>query len=196
MNKQFVSLFFILILALVFSINYWPRSNLAESSPPVSNADYYLSNVSIKRFNNQGLLVDKMTAEKLEHFKTSKLSHIVAPQITLLNQSKDSWHISARTGQFDQASNQIELINSVIIAQSRNNEFNGLALDPTQANTSIKTERLLLNLNSGHADTTNQVVITSRDIKTTADSMSADFKNNLITLKGKTQTEGVSNGIK
>jgi len=189
MNKKSTSYIILAILIAIIMLNYWPdsKTNQAIVKAP-SNADYFIKKVSIKQFDNNGHLENQLNADKLEYFKNEQTSEISAPQIIISSPQESIWKISASAGKLDHSSKLVELKNSVVIEQSTSSA--------PSINASIKTEHLNFNLNNNTAHTNDEVIIKTKNSKTKAKEMLANFENNFIELNGHTETEGTTNGSK
>jgi len=177
------------ILATGLAANYWwpqPAGDSILHTRP-SSADYFISQVSIKQFDQQGLLINQLNAEKLEHFKNSRLSLLVAPQILVKNSPQANWSITAKNGQLDHYSNQFVLTDRVTIEQSF------LVKTETISQTKIQTPKLTINLNNHSAQSDSGIRIATPTNETTAQAMLMNFKTGQINFNGQVQTKGFIN---
>ena len=192
MNKQVATYIILVILIATVAINYWPESiQQQESNLAPSTADYFFKKVSVKQFDQAGHLENQLTADKLEHFKDNQISEIIAPKIIIKNAPGTDWQVSAKKGKLNHSDNLINLAGAVLIEQSSRPTSDNKTR--STINASIITQHLSFNLNNNSAQTKDEVIITTKNTKTTAKIMIADFKNNLIELKGQTKTEGTIN---
>lgn len=158
-------------------------------------SDYFIQNVTIKYFDENGHLENKLNATKLEHFKPSQTSLITNPIMEIKNKKQSDWHVVATNGILDHAKNQITLNDSVEIKQSSKQNNRQLSADgeSVKNETLVKTQNLKFDLNKNMAQTQNKVLIEINSLSTVANSMSIDFNLAKVDLEGQIQTTGQLN---
>jgi|GEM_PF-2651397 len=189
MKKQTLLLLILVILVTSLSLSYWPNSN-SNNSPdkPPTKADYFFDNVSIKRFDSNGKVINRLSAKKLEHFKNSQISQFTLPKIQVKSQQDKRWNIISNQAKLDHSDEKIELIGQVKIAPSDNSAGS--------IKTKLTTQQLSFDLNANSAQTEHGILLTTSDSQTRAQKMFADFTNEKIKFSGNSETLGFNHAKK
>lgn len=119
MAKRFFVFFSITILIAVAVAISWfdPGVNTNNKENSLSDADYFFNELTIKRFDKNGKLINQVNTQKLEHFENQQISKLKLPQITLKENDDKDWKIFAQTGIHQQINNVLAMQKSVIIEQ-------------------------------------------------------------------------------
>lgn len=193
MNRQI--LFIVLaLLIVILSVSWWPNATQEtqkQSKDMPLKSDYFIKQVKVKNYDQNGLLENQLTAEKLEHFKTNQTSAVIQPKIQLRKDKSSNWSVSAASGTLDHKNNQIILRDSVVIEQSSAQVIKPSNDTASIQQTRIEAKSLNFDLNNNLASTPQNVSILSNNFTTISDSMFIDFGREEVILNGKIQTEGV-----
>jgi LPS export ABC transporter protein LptC len=200
-----------ILLQLLPTIREPNVTNQVEPTYPQglpSKADYFFQQVVITQFTEQGQIQNKITADKIEHFKQSQVSEIAAASLTLSNSHQNLWLLKADTGRLNHNSNQIFLADTVKIEQIIANQTDQAEQDSTSLSPGfeLNTVNLLLDLTKQTANTNAPINMISRagansvlsnktiqidQIKSHAIGLQADFNKEQFKLLNEPNTQGV-----
>lgn len=172
------------LLTALLGSQYWYTSLSPKSAQnnPISNADYYFKNVTVKNFEATGKLGSQLKAEKMEYFKQKNTSVITRPNVIFKTKNNTTWQLKAMIGILDNTSNTVELDKNVSI----------IRLNSTPQS-SIFTESLTINLDKKLATSTKKVKIISQNTTTKANGIIANFAIERIMLTGPIESYGYQN---
>jgi len=97
---------------LIISFTFWygvkPIQNLVEAESLSSSPDYFITEVTVKKFDNDGLLIETIHAEQTLHYVTQSKTLLEKPDVKRLSKS-GSWSSQADKGVIEDGSNDILL---------------------------------------------------------------------------------------
>ncbi|MCL1114613.1 MULTISPECIES: LPS export ABC transporter periplasmic protein LptC [Shewanella] len=118
MNRVTIAIaaFFGLALALYWQTQIKRSEMDAIKVVGVERPDFIADDLRTTQFNEQGLIESRVTAEHMEHYASSDITHFTKPVYLIYPENgKAQWQLSADQGQLNKQSNQISLENNVII---------------------------------------------------------------------------------
>ena len=118
MNRVTIAIaaFFGLALALYWQTQIKRSEMDAIKVVGVERPDFIADDLRTTQFNGQGLIESRVTAEHMEHYASSDITHFTKPVYLIYPENgKAQWQLSADQGQLNKQSNQISLENNVII---------------------------------------------------------------------------------
>jgi lipopolysaccharide export system protein LptC len=82
----------------------------------VERPDFIAENLRTTEFNQQGFVASRVSAEHMEHYASSDITHFSKPVYLIYPENgKAQWQLSADRGQLNKNTNKIILENNVII---------------------------------------------------------------------------------
>lgn len=117
MKLRFLFIFIISLVAAIVSGWFFDRQSLPIVQNPLQipdNIDYYLAEVKLKTYNEQGNLHYQLNTPYLEHFVREDISMIQQPDIRLFDIKAD-WIMSARTGKLIHQQDTFELTQNAFL---------------------------------------------------------------------------------
>ncbi len=114
MRFRFLFIFVVALLIAIVSGWFFDRQNLPLVQNPLQipdNIDYYLAEVKLKTYNQQGSPQYQLNSPYLEHFVREDISMIQHPDIRYFDDRAD-WMISAREGKLIHQQDIFELSQS------------------------------------------------------------------------------------
>lgn len=107
------------IVALLVAIGYWnirPETfgNAPQSQEAGIDIDYYAVNARSQQFLADGSLRYQMSAERLEHRKSTDQTYVTRPDILIYREGDNQpWHIRSQRGEVSAKGEQVDLIEEV-----------------------------------------------------------------------------------
>ena len=92
------------------------ENDLADMEIP-SDIDYFLSGLSYRVMNRNGLLDYDMTSAYLEHFIVADISRIEAPDLNIYRTSQN-WQINSQQGELFHLENSFQLSQDVVMRRN------------------------------------------------------------------------------
>src|SRR5690606_7995689 len=121
-RKAFNVLVFALIAALVAALGYWniaPDSRpQAQHSADANAVDFYVLGAHTVQYQEDGKLHYQMTAEKIEHIKSSDITLVSQPELDLYRGSELPWKVTSQRAEVSPGGVEVELIDDVRIART------------------------------------------------------------------------------
>ncbi|GAA0220830.1 LPS export ABC transporter periplasmic protein LptC [Marinomonas primoryensis] len=112
---RFNSLLFIgaalVLVASLFWYGATPKQNLVEANSLSSSPDYFITQVKVKEFDINGMLVETLNAQQTLHYITKSKTLLEFPSVERHSIS-GSWSAKADKGVIDDGSNDILLTNN------------------------------------------------------------------------------------
>ena len=153
---------------LVAALGYWnlnpDEANTVKSSgAPENLVDFYAHNTYTVQYQADGKLHYEITAEKVEHIKTSDITLMTAPNMNLFRGTDLPWQIRSERGEVSPGGSEVELIERVRVERT----------DAKGRPTTLTTSRLTVFPNKEFAQTQQAVRIVAANVVTTAQGMKA-----------------------
>ena len=178
LSKKFRNfLFFGAIAALFAAVGYWNISPERFLDKPVaavneSEIDYYAINAHSVQFLPDGKLQYEMTADRIEHLKTSEVTQVTTPDLHLYRGTEYPWHVQSTRAEVNPDGTEVELIDKVRIART----------DERQRETIITSSRMTVFPQKQYAQTEQAVRIDGAGGTTTGKGMKAYLKEGKMDL--------------
>ncbi len=168
---------FSVIAALLAAIGYWNISPETFLDQPVAQVDesaidYYAINAHSVQFLPDGKLQYEMTADKVEHLKASEVTLLTTPDLQMYRGTEYPWHIQSARGEVNPDGTEVELIESVRIART----------DDQNRTTIITSSRMTVFPQKQYAQTEQDVRIDGAGGVTTGTGMKAYLKDSRMDL--------------
>lgn len=169
---------FAVAAALLAAIGYWnvrPESFMDQTSAPAIDTavDFYAENVRTVQFQVDGKLHYRLTAERVEHLRTSDTTLLSQPDLLLYRGSDYPWHVQSTRGEVSPGGTQVELIDAVRVART----------DAKGRPTILTTSRLSVFPEREYAQTSQPVRIEAANGVTTATGMQAYLNDSRMLLQ-------------
>ena len=134
--------------------------HFSGESPPIIDKDkaspsnFYMNNVNLKTYDNQGKWLQSLTAKRFVHLQSTGETYLTEPVLTLANNQEDfSWKIKAKKGRIKSNMREkqelVEFWDSVTAAK----------LNMEGKFTSLNTERLIVYPSRNYLETSSPVFI-------------------------------------
>ncbi len=162
------ALIFLPIAAILIALGYWNiRPESFDEAPPSAAADtsidFYVVNPHTRQFKADGNLNYQITANRLEHTKTTDITLLNQPDMLLYRSSEQPWHVQSRLGEVGPEGKQVELIDAVRVTRT----------DSKNRQTLLTTSRMTVFPDKEYAETSQAVKIEGDGGVTTANGMKA-----------------------
>ncbi|MFC3607856.1 LPS export ABC transporter periplasmic protein LptC [Stutzerimonas tarimensis] len=118
-----VPLFLAVVAAMLIAAGYWnirPQTFM-QPTPIVGeqpDIDYYVEGSRTVQFQPDGSLHYVLTAERLEHLRSSDISLLTLPDLNLYRGGDIPWHVRSERGEVAPGGTEVELIDQVRIART------------------------------------------------------------------------------
>lgn len=177
MNRT-LRIFLPLAAALLVAIGYWnirPESFMEQSTAPAAEGaiDFYVENARTVQFQPDGKLHYKLTAERVEHLRSSDITLLNQPDLLLYRGGTYPWHVQSSRGEVSPGGAQVDLIDAVRVART----------DAKGRPTLLTTSRLSVFPEREYAETAQPVRIEAANGITTATGMQAYLNESRMLLK-------------
>lgn len=166
-RKALNLLIFALIVVLVGALGYW---NIApENTRPTQQADsddtidFYAIGAQTVQFQDDGKVHYRMTADKLEHIKSTDITQVQNPRLDLYRGTDLPWKVTSQRAEVSPGGKEVELIDDVRIART----------DAKNRPTIITSSRMTVIPDKQYAQTEQAVRIVAANGVTTAQGMKA-----------------------
>ncbi|GAB3475429.1 LPS export ABC transporter periplasmic protein LptC [Azotobacter salinestris] len=161
-------LFLLALAALLAAVGYWnirPASFMDKTATTADDSaiDFYVTNAHTLQYQAEGKLHYEMTAEKVEHLKTSEVTLLTQPDLLLFRGTPIPWHVRSERGEVSPGGDQVELIDAVRVERT----------DTQGRPTILTTSRLSVFPEREYAETRQPVKIEAANGVTTAVGMKA-----------------------
>ena len=138
-----------------------------------STIDYYVENARSVQFQEDGRLRYRMTAEHLEHLRSSDVTLLTRPDLLLHRGADYPWHVQSARGEVSPGGSEVELIDEVRVART----------DAQGRPTVLTTDRMTVFPDRDYAQTSQPVRIEAANGVTPATGMQAYFNDGRMLLK-------------
>lgn len=137
-------------------------------APELPTADSYMNDTLTRRFDQDGRLAYRLTAQRSSYFESRNQVMLAAPR--LLAEAGDGdgdgpWHLKANTGVLHNAERRVELHDQVVVWR-----------DGPQGKNELRTSKLLYYPDSGRLRTDQAIVLRSPSSITEAVGLDADLE--------------------
>ena len=167
----------LLAVALLGALGYWNVRPESFMEPQVAaeaddTVDFYMAGATARQFMEDGKLQYEMTADRLEHIKSTDITLLDKPDLQLYRGTQYPWHVRSDKGEVGPQGQQVELIDNVRIART----------DARNRPTVITTSRATVFPDKEYAQTRQAVRIEAANGVTTAQGMKAYMNDGRINL--------------
>ncbi|MFI8979034.1 LPS export ABC transporter periplasmic protein LptC [Ectopseudomonas khazarica] len=122
LRKAINTLIFALIAAVVAALGYWniaPENTHKPQQASNDDAiDFYVLGARTVQYQDDGKLHYRMTAEKLEHVKSTDITLVDTPKLDLYRGSELPWKVTSQRAEVSPGGTEVELIDDVRIART------------------------------------------------------------------------------
>jgi len=159
----------LLIALFLVAIGYWnirPESFMQEPTAATgeeSPIDFYVTNSRTVQYQPDGKRNYELSAEKVEHVKSSDVSLLTRPDLHSYRGTELPWHVTSERGEVGPQGEEVELIDNVRIERN----------DAKGRPTVITTSRMTVLPEKDYAETRQPVRIVAANGVTTATGMKA-----------------------
>ncbi|MBA4244362.1 LPS export ABC transporter periplasmic protein LptC [Pseudomonas sp. KHPS1] len=175
-RKILNTLIFALIAVIVAALGYW---NIAPDSTRDTQAsdehviDFYVIGARSVQYQDDGKLHYRMTADKLEHIKSTDITLIEMPKLDLYRGGELPWNVTSKRAEVSPGGAEVELIDEVRIART----------DAKNRPTIITSSRMTVIPDKEYAQTKQAVRIVAANGVTTAQGMKAYLNDGRMLLQ-------------
>lgn len=168
MIRQPPRIYFVVALLALASwlLEYRNEKQAAPVEPVKDSPDYFSSGYFKAQMGNDGLPRNRLRAENMQHYKTDGSTHLQKPLMTLYNAVAAPWQISADTGLVAADGDHLQLMGRTTIHRDASK---------TNAELTINTHDLHVNLANNYAETTAWAEIVSPPNVTSGTGMETTF---------------------
>lgn len=165
------------IAALLVAVGYWNISPESFLEKPVAQVDekaidYYAINAHSVQYLPDGKVQYEMTADKVEHLKTTEVTLVTTPDLHMYRGTQYPWHVQSVRAEVNPDGTEVELIDKVRVART----------DEKQRETIITTTRMTVFPQKQYAQTEQAVRIDGAGGTTTGKGMKAYLKDGRMDL--------------
>ena len=111
-----------LIAVVVAALGYWnltpDTDRQARQNANDNVIDFYVVGARAVQFQDDGKLHYRMTADKLEHVKSTDITLIEKPKLDLYRGSELPWNVTSQRAEVSPGGIEVELIDDVRIART------------------------------------------------------------------------------
>ncbi|WP_392536820.1 LPS export ABC transporter periplasmic protein LptC [Legionella sp. 227] len=122
--KQLMWLFFTLILLACSGWYYGSRSTTMirlDRDTLANSVDTTISNVTVRQFNQQGMLANILTAPLMQHIQNGNIYLFQTPHIIVSQEEQAPWDISSKKAKSFEGCKRITFTGNVIVRQQKGN---------------------------------------------------------------------------
>ncbi|KTC80024.1 LPS export ABC transporter periplasmic protein LptC [Legionella cherrii] len=122
--KQLMWLFFTLILLACSGWYYGSRSTTMirlDRDTLANSVDTTISNVTVRQFNQQGMLANILTAPLMQHIQNGNIYLFQKPHIIVSQEEQAPWDISSKKAKSFEGGKRITFTGNVIVRQQKGN---------------------------------------------------------------------------
>lgn len=166
------------IAAIFAAVGYWNISPERFLDPPVvqteaNDIDWYATNTHTLQYLPDGKVQYDMTADKVDHVKTSEITLVTKPDLNIFRGTAFPWHVQSERAEVNPDGTEVELIDSVRIART----------DEKKRTTIITSSRMTVFPQREYAQTEQPVRIDGAGGVSTGTGMKAYLKESRIHLQ-------------
>ena len=176
-RKILNTLIFALIAVVVAALGYWnlapDSARQAQRASDNNVVDFYAVGARTVQFQDDGKLHYRMTADKLEHIKSTDITLIDAPKLELYRGTELPWEVTSQRAEVSPGGGEVELIDDVRIART----------DAKNRPTIITSSRMTVIPDKEYAQTEQAVRIVAANGVTTAQGMKAYLNDGRMLLQ-------------
>ena len=166
-----------LIAVVVAALGYWnltpDTDRQARQNANDNVIDFYVVGARAVQFQDDGKLHYRMTADKLEHVKSTDITLIEKPKLDLYRGSELPWNVTSQRAEVSPGGIEVELIDDVRIART----------DAKNRPTIITSSRMTVIPDKEYAQTEQAVRIVAANGVTTAQGMKAYLNDGRMLLQ-------------
>ena len=168
----------IVITLLAMALSYWmvetiiDQQNMHKDSPDIP--DSFVHNAVYIRTNNNGAVIDKLTALTVYHFGRDNTSKLITPILVIYNPDKPPWVITAKLAIATQGTDKVVLKHNVKITQKN-----------PDGDTIFTTDELTVWPDRKYAETLRPVTIVQPWSKMHSQGLTANFNTGNVHLLAK-----------
>lgn len=166
-----------LIAVVVAALGYWnltpDTDRQARQNANDNVIDFYVVGARAVQFQDDGKLHYRMTADKLEHVKSTDITLIEKPKLDLYRGSELPWNATSQRAEVSPGGIEVELIDDVRIART----------DAKNRPTIITSSRMTVIPDKEYAQTEQAVRIVAANGVTTAQGMKAYLNDGRMLLQ-------------
>ena len=167
-NNLRTALILLPLAALLIALGYWNIRPESFDEAPLNAAsdtsiDFFLVNPHTQQFKEDGSLAYQLTANKLEHIKTSDMTMLNMPELLTYRAGELPWHVQSTLGEVGPEGKRVELINNVRAQR----------IDAKSRQSLLTTSRMTVFPDTEYAETNRAVKIEAGNSVTTATGMKA-----------------------
>jgi lipopolysaccharide export system protein LptC len=165
------------IAAIFAAVGYWNISPERFLDQPVvkteeNDIDWYATNTHTLQYLPDGKVQYEMTADKVDHVKTSEITLVTNPDLNIFRGTPFPWHVQSKRAEVNPDGTEVELIDSVRIART----------DEKKRTTIITSSRMTVFPQREYAQTEQPVRIDGAGGVSTGTGMKAYLKESRIHL--------------
>ena len=170
------------LFLMVLAIGYWAYEGSLHSGTPKKvqssqqNADYFLEQANILKYNEQGQLDYQLSSESISHYPHNETTLLSLPHMTSYRKPRQITETDALNGKLLSGNETLILWDNVVMTQNTIKTGKKVRMD---------TEYLTLYSADGIAETDKPVLITSNNSTTRAIGMKTFYEKGLINLKSR-----------
>lgn len=176
-RKILNTLIFALIAVIVAALGYWniapDSTRQTQQSNDEQAIDFYVIGARSVQYQDDGKLHYRMTADKLEHIKSTDITLIEMPKLDLYRGDELPWNVTSRRAEVSPGGVEVELIDDVRIART----------DAKNRPTIITSSRMTVIPDKEYAQTEQAVRIVAANGVTTAQGMKAYLNDGRMLLQ-------------
>ena len=176
-RKILNTLIFALIAVVVAALGYWNLAPDSARQPRQASddniVDFYAMGARTVQFQDDGKLHYRMTADKLEHIRSTDITLIDTPRLDLYRGSELPWEVTSQRAEVSPGGIEVELIDDVRIART----------DAKNRPTVITSSRMTVIPDKEYAQTEQAVRIVAANGVTTAQGMKAYLNDGRMILQ-------------
>lgn len=176
MNSKQIGLYGLLLILVTTSSWYLLQQETGPLHVPVSvtGPDAFVEVMDLKVMNEQGQLGYRLRARRMTHYPNDERFKLESPDINILQNNGDTWHIRSERGETTEAADTIWLLGAVDIKRQRT---------ATSSPVHIVTSDLQVKPEQELAETEQAATITSDQFQVEGVGVKADFRNDTMELR-------------
>ena len=185
-QQLFIVLSLLIVFALVIFVWMIPayrHDNRSEQIIDSSLPDAFGEQVISKKYNDAGLLVNKLQAATIEHYPFDGITWLTLPRLWGYGEAnKINWHATSEKGKMFPDHKTFELLDNVVVTQSGQSG---------KAEVRVNTNKMTVYTNRHLAKTDEPVKITEPGRVVHTVGMTYDYKSNVVELKSHVRGVGM-----